>query len=252
MKSSGPQPPGPKPPVNRHDLKHTQPSRTSPAPNHLYSIVFCHRGGPPWQPRPSWRWKAPRGGGLCHNYFPTRFGRFSESAFSLSRVSYRPLDRHSGRSVLPSGVTAMRWTDKRVRLRAVFADAVSGGTPKEARGTDSLGGDPSCRLNVPASSTCTVRSATCLRSASITGLRTLRKPRVAQRSGLDSEERLARKAPYLAQIALCPRGYHPTGLGGTQILGLSGSLDGRTPWLPAPRARLDREEQRRRARRVRG
>ena len=43
----------------------TRPSRTSPVPNHLYSIVFCHGGGPPWQPRPSWRWKAPMRGEGC-------------------------------------------------------------------------------------------------------------------------------------------------------------------------------------------
>jgi hypothetical protein len=40
----------------------TRSHRERPAPNHLYSIVFCHSDGPPWQPRPSWRWKAPRGG----------------------------------------------------------------------------------------------------------------------------------------------------------------------------------------------
>ena len=64
----------------------TQPSRTSPAPNHLYSIVFCHRSGPPWQPRPSWRWKAPRGGRVVPYLF---------SHFRIDR-----LDRHSGRLVL--------------------------------------------------------------------------------------------------------------------------------------------------------
>jgi hypothetical protein len=35
------------------NLNGFRPSRASPSPNHLYSIVFCHRGAPPTQLRPS-------------------------------------------------------------------------------------------------------------------------------------------------------------------------------------------------------
>jgi hypothetical protein len=49
---------------------------------HLFSIVFCHRGGSPSHPRPSCRWKAPRGEGCAIIIFPRDFGGFSESAFS--------------------------------------------------------------------------------------------------------------------------------------------------------------------------
>jgi hypothetical protein len=41
-------------PVNRRDLKAHAAIEDIPAANHLYSIVFCHSEGAPWQPRPSW------------------------------------------------------------------------------------------------------------------------------------------------------------------------------------------------------
>jgi hypothetical protein len=54
-------------------------------PNCLYSIVFCHRGTPPAQPRPSLRWE---GGGLCHNYFPVGFRQFFRvRIFSVTRLA---------------------------------------------------------------------------------------------------------------------------------------------------------------------
>jgi hypothetical protein len=61
----GHSPVGQKSPVNRHDLKHTQPSRTPPAPNYLYSIVFCHRAGLRGSHDLVGGAKRQEGGGLC-------------------------------------------------------------------------------------------------------------------------------------------------------------------------------------------
>jgi hypothetical protein len=53
LKSSGPQPLGQKRRSISTTSSTTRLSSDYPGPKHLYSTVFCHRGRPPWQPRPS-------------------------------------------------------------------------------------------------------------------------------------------------------------------------------------------------------
>jgi hypothetical protein len=136
LKSSGPQPPGPKPPVNRHDLKHTQPSRTPPLPTICIQSYFARGASPRGSQDLVGGGKRQKGGGLCHNYFPTRFWQFFRvRVFPVTRFvlavrivtpTTQPTQMVSQRCDGPTNVSVSR---------AVFADAVSGGTPKKNRRT---------------------------------------------------------------------------------------------------------------------
>ena len=70
--------------------------------------------------------KRQEGGGVCHNYFPTRFWRFFRvRVFPVTRFVLAVWTVTPAARSYPDGVTAMRWTDKRVRSGVTRDNALS-------------------------------------------------------------------------------------------------------------------------------